>query len=447
MEFYDRSGAAVGGVAETPYLDYTANGAAHGYAAQAMFDGGQMYNSHTGLTDPGLKRPYWDVVQGHGPRMRAFCDVKTGRMRPEKFTVNGRERVRLVPEVERVPVRDLIANGVYDLITNATSLRKEEWIQLDQRVILAARSRLRAWSDLAASASYGGFNGMGKMVLEYETTSDPGEAIVDMNGLTPGRNDLPQYQLEGLPLAITHMDWWMDSRRLAISRNSGMPLDTRMGETSARRVGEQVEKTTIGVNTGVTYGPGVNTPPTGRTVAVYGYTNFPNRLTYSNNTAPTEVGWTASKTLADVLAMRDKLLAGKFYGPYMLYHSNDWDKYMDNDYILTGGNVATQTLRNRLRSIEDIRDVRRLDFLFASAPAAATNAFGPAAYDTLYPFTLLMVQMTSDVARAVNGMDITTVQWETKGGMQLNFKAMCIQVPQIFADFYGNCGICHGTLT
>ena len=58
---------------------------------------------------------------------------------------------------------------------------------------------------------------------------------------------------------------------------------------------------------------------------------------------------------------------------------------------------------------------------------------------------MIMVQMTPDVARAVNGMDITTVQWESVGGMRLNFKVMAIQVPQLRADYDGRCGIVHAT--
>jgi hypothetical protein len=144
-------------------------------------------------------------------------------------------------------------------------------------------------------------------------------------------------------------------------------------------------------------------------------------------------------TLKDVLACLDTLKLNKFFGPFMLYHSNDWDQYMDSDYILTGGNVATKTLRERLRDIEGVEDVRRLDFLMASATAAGD----PANVSTTFPFTLLFVQMTPDVARAVNGLDITTVQWESQGGMRLNFKVLCIQVPQLRCDFYGNCGILH----
>ena len=43
------------------------------------------------------------------------------------------------------------------------------------------------------------------------------------------------------------------------------------------------------------------------------------------------------------------------------------------------------------------------------------------------------------------GADITTVQWESHGGMQINFKVMAIMVPQLRADFTGQTGIVHGS--
>lgn len=390
--------------------------------------------------------------QGHGEFAEALEGVKfdTGLLRPfidddnhKSCVVNtGRTDRKGQAIYEKVRVKDLIDNGINSPVFNATSLRKEEWIRVDQMVLKAARYRLRAWSDLAAANTYGGFNGMGTTILEHETMTDPGEALVDMDGLSMGRNDAPIYQLEGIPLPITHMDFFFSSRRLAASRNKGMPLDMTMGEAAGRRVAEAIEKTTIGTNTGITYG-GSNTAGTyGRTSKVYGYTNFTNRLTKTNLTVP--LGTNPSATIADVLAMRQQLYNNKFFGPFMLYHSNDWDTFMDNDYILTGGNVATQTLRERLRSIEGITDVRRLDFMFATAPTFQNEA---SRYDALNPYTLLLVQMTPDVARAVNGMDITTVQWESQGGMRVNFKVMCIQVPQLRADTYGNCGILHASVS
>lgn len=394
--------------------------------------------------DPGFLRPYLDNNDN------LAVTVNTGRWTRADSTGGERREIK-----EHRLVRDMVNSGMMPPppVTNATALRKEEWTYLDTVVLRAARYRLRAWADLSAANSFGGFNAMGKMVLEHETMSDAGDAIVSMDGLTDGRRDFPKFQLEGLPLPITHSDFSMSSRVLAISRISGTPLDTNLGEMAGRRVAESIEKTTIGNNTGVVYGGNsTQVGGYGRTSKVYGYTNFTSRLTYTHLHAPSGASWVASQTLNDVLAMRDQLKANKFFGPYMLYTSNDWDQYLDNDYILTGGNVATQTLRERLKAIDDIQDVRRLDMLFSVAPdtnAASTSYRGPGGEGvtttSTSPFTLLMIQMTPDVCQAVNGMDLTTVQWEGKGGMELNFKCMAIQVPRLRADIYGSCGICHGT--
>lgn len=394
--------------------------------------------------DPGMRRPYFDSQD------RVCVTVNTGRW--------TREKGARVPVRERKPIRDLILDGIIPPVFNATALRKEEWIELDKQVLEAATYETRAWSDLAQRNPYGGFNGMGKMMLEHETMSDPGEAIVDMDALTEGRTDSPRFQLEGLPLPITHSDFHYDSRRLAISQNSGMPLSTISGMSAGKRIGEMLEATTIGTRTGVTYGGGSSTPTYGRTASVYGYTNFPQRITKTNLTAPT--GTNAATTLSEVLAMRDSLYLRKFKGPFMLYHSNDWDQYMDNDYTLSGGNVTTSTLRSRLKQIDGIADVKRLDMLFGtqlqtnpyytSSTIGTTGQLiyaGPGAdVDvTLKPTRLLMISMSPMTARAVNGMDLVTMQWEEKGGMRLCYKAMTIQVPQLRADFYGNCGILDAT--
>lgn len=380
--------------------DLILNGDAYGAAAERLM---------SSRFDAGLSRPFIDDDGRHCVLMNV------GQKVDNKGNIKPVYKKRLVSE--------MVANGL--VVNGPTSLRKLEWIKLDEVVLKAARERLRAWSDLAAANTFGGFNGMASSILEHETMSDAGTAHVDMDGLTEGRNDAPKFQLEGLPLPITHSDFWISARKLFESRVKGMPINMTMGEMAARRVAESVEDTLIGTQTGLALG---GTPIAyGRAPKVYGYTNFPSRITYTSITTPT--GSNPEATLANVLAMIDLATAKNFYGPFMLYHSNDWDRFMDNDYILTGGNVATQTLRARLKAIPVIQDVRRLDRL-----RSGTN-----------PYTLILVQMTSDVARAVEGMGITTVQWESMGGMRLNFKVMCIQVPQLRADFNGNCGIVHGT--
>ena len=416
----------------------------------------------------------------------AGCQWHPSLSRPMLLnTRNGTERVVLAPngkfirnsktgrqeaQFKAMRIPDLQRRGINSPVFNATALRKEEWIELDRVVLRAARFRLRAWADLATANSFGGFPGMSKMILEHETMSDPGEALVDMDALTEGRTDSPMFQLQGLPLPITHCDFWYDARRLAISRNTGTPLDTTMGEAAGRRVAESVEKVTIGVDTGITYGGNsTQVGGYGRNSSVYGYLNFPPRVTSVTGYSPTGngragTGWVPLDTVKDVLAVLQAMYKQKFYGPFMIYHSNDWDQYLDQDYFLTSTAtntpISTKTLRQRLAAIGSDDDpagtfgnerrilgVRRLDFLAAETHGSGAYSVGgvlypdPAYILTTNPFKFIFVQMTPDVARGVNGMDITTVQWESQGGMRINFKVMAIQVPQLRADFYGNCGI------
>ena len=409
------------------YQDFVLNGKGHGPVGEAI---------HDVHYDVGLYRPFFDgkgrtcVLVNTGQK-ETRKDPKTGEM-----IVNAHGSPVRFPAYEKRLISDLVLNhGMMRLTQNATVLTKEQWISLSSIIRTAYRERLRAWSDLTAAASYGGFDGMSTMVLEYQTMSDPGEAVVDFDGMTEGRADQPLFKLEGLPLPITHSDFWFSERMLAISRKNGTPLNTRMAEAAGRRVAEMIEKTLIGTVTGPQMGTqaaGAAGIAYGRSPKVYGYTNHPARVTKTNLTAPTAVGWKPGTTLDDVLAMIELLKDRNLFGPYMLYHSTDWDQYMDGDYyaLATSGMAApTQTLRQRLRQIEDIKDVRRLDFLKAS-----TN-----------PYTLILVQMTSDVVQAVNGMDITTIQWPSHGGQRINFKVMAIQVPLITPDYSDNTGICHGT--
>lgn len=419
--------------------------------------GDQFNYTYNGQTywDEGARKPYLDKND------RLAVTINTGR-----FTYEKGEKV---PIREHRLVRDLVNNGVISdpMVTNATALRKEEWIELDRTALRAARYEMTLYADInRLSGSFGGFNAMGKLMLEYETMADPGEAIVDFDGLTPGRGDQTKFQLEGFPLALTHADFQIPMRLLTISRNSGTPLDANLSEASARRVGEMVEKTAVGNVTGVTYGGNsTQVGGYGRTSQVYGATNFPARLTKTGY-KPTlngrsGTGWVPNDTILDVLAAIDQLRLNKFRGPWMIYHSNDWDQYLDRDYFITSTAtntpISTRTLRERLCAIQNgdgtdagkkvILGCKRLDMLFGTAPGAGTGNAGAAYYDTLYPYTFLLVQMTPDVVRAINGMDITTVQWQEKGGMQLKFKVMAIQGAMYRADFYQNCGVLHLTFS
>lgn len=362
--------------------------------------------------DPGLSRPYLDE------RGRAWVDVTQGfapmKDRDGQFIMNkdGTLRMKRVVKPQLVADRKRMDLPVVN-VNNAATLTKDQWIRLDAAVLKAARARLRAWMDLRAANTLGGFDAMSVSILEHEIMSEPGEAIVDMEGLTEGRNLQPEFGLQGLPLPITHCDFWMSQRFLQISRNSGTPQDTLRAELAGRAVGERIEKLTIGIDSAFQYGKATEYHLSAS--KVYGYTNHPSRITKTDLTA--SASFVGDTFVNEIIAMRELAYAQNFFGPFMVYVSPAYDAKLDQDYVTgtsaQGLAAPTGTVRDRLRRIDNITDVRRLDYLTGDV--------------------VLMVQMTEDVAQAVNGMEITTLQWESKGGMQRNFKVMAIQVPRIRA--------------
>jgi hypothetical protein len=391
-----------------PQVDYFLDGKAHGDVAGEFAE-----NNY----DPGLHRPFINrsglacVTVNRGKHY----DPNTGKdeVKYETMTLRAARRAGF-----RTPM-------IY--ADNATILRKDEWIMLDEAALRVARPRLRVWSDLAASNTLS-LDGMSIQILEHETMSDAGEAIVDMDGVQEGRTDRPRFQLEGMPLPITYSPFFFTAREIATSRRKGQPLSTLQAEQAARQVADTIEQTTLGTTTGLTFGTAANYS---RGPTVFGYTNHPSRNTV---TLTTPTGSNSQTTLSEVLAMRSTLYGDNMFGPFTIYNGTDWDVYLDDDHVRleTSGMAAPNaTLRDRLRRIEGISDVRRADFL------SPTNTGGT--------FDLLMVSLgNGETARAVIGMPPRLIQWGTKGDQQLNFKYMAIMAPQVRSDFTGQSGINHG---
>lgn len=374
--------------------------------------------------DTGLRRPYVD------DRGRVWVDVTVGRK--PKIGTDGQPVTNagsLIYERVTEPqlVRDRFMRGEPVInVDNASVLRKDQWLMLDNVVLTAARARLRAWADLRAASTFGGFDGMATPILEHEIMTDPGEAIADMDALSEGRNFQPAFALQGLPLPISHSDFFLGERFLAASHSKGQPQDTIRAEVAGRRVSELVERTLIGSVTGVEYGASTEYLATSK---VYGYTNHPDRITKTNLTA--SASFDGEAFYNEVLAMRELAYAQNFFGPFMLYTSVNYDAKLDQIFKTTTGNFPSgNTVRTQVGQIDGITGIRRLDYLTGDV--------------------LLLVQMTGDVVQAVNGLELVTVQWDTKGGMQHNFKVMCIQVPRIRSVYKSGTtttitGIVHGT--
>jgi hypothetical protein len=364
-------------------------------------------------SEPGLMRPFLNDRGQH------CMTIRTGKM-----VYNNATRTYHA-EKKTFLVQDLIRRGYTSPVMNATSLTRDAWIQLDTAVVKATRKRLKAWTDLRSRSRVGGFDAVGKTTYEYQATDDPGEAVKDMDMLTDARRDRPNIILKSVPLPFTHSDFSFSMREIAISRNSRVPLDTTMAEAAGRRVAEMIEKTLIGIETGMTFG----TQTTGYgthtgTSTEYGYTNFPYRVTKTDLHSLSASS--PEQLVEDLIEMRETMYTNGFYGPFMVYMSTGYDRYLDDDYFRTGGTSAVRTLRERVMEIEGIEDIQRLDYLTSG-------------------FQIIMIQMDSETVQAIDGMDITTMMWETKGGLQMNFKVGCVQVPLLKSPYNGVSGIIHGT--
>ena len=302
----------------------------------------------------------------------------------------------------------LLANGcsIGALRTNEV-LRKDEWIQLDNTIIEVARERLIGVADLLkAGLRYDISNGLGTTRLEWETVSDMSPANVDMSGVTPGEEDRVLYGISNLPLPNTHKDFRINIRTLTASRMRGESLDVTQAALSAKLVSESIENSLF--NGGFV---------SGANGTVFGYLTATNR-----NTGTITADWataTGAQIITDVLASITTLVADNMFGPYVIYVPYDAYIAMGDDFKAE----SDKTIMQRVMEVPSISAVR------PSARMPSDSA--------------LFVQMTSDVVDMVVGLQPTTVQWESQGGMQQHFKVMAIMVPRVKNDFALQSGILH----
>jgi uncharacterized linocin/CFP29 family protein len=297
------------------------------------------------------------------------------------------------------------------------TLRDEEWKAFDNQLILGAQDRLRAVADvLGAGLVITITNGLAKTVLEYDTIGDMDDAIVSLDGVTRSENDRLEFERRGLPLPITHKDWYLNLRTLLASRTGGDPLDTTYIRIAGRKIGEANED--MLVNGGKTFAG----------LTVYGYTTHPERQTASFGTNGNwgQAAKTGENILVDVQAMVAKMNAVGRYGPFVIYVGTKGGATaatlkLNEDFKAN----SDKTIRQRILELDEISDIRALDRL------AANN--------------ILMVDLSPDVVQMVSGEPLQTVQWDVHGGFQINFKAFQILVPLVRANADNETGVVHMT--
>jgi len=251
--------------------------------------------------------------------------------------------------------------------------------------------------------------GLGVLIAEYEKVSDMEPAEQSLSGVSEGQEDIPEFSLAGVPVPITHKDFRVNVRHLQASRTRGSSIDVTAAETSGRLVAEALEDMLFN---GSSIRIGTTTLP--------GYRNFADRITGSVSAAWNGTA-TGEQMVADVIAMIGDAEAANFFGPFILYVNTATMTYLREDFKAN----SDKTVFQRMLEIDTLGAIHN------SGKMAAGE--------------VLLVQLTSDVVDLPVGQDISTVEWDTKGGMQMHFKVMAAMAPRMKSDANGNTGIVHYT--
>lgn len=294
------------------------------------------------------------------------------------------------------------------LRTNAV-LRKEEWQQFDQTVVEVARRRLTAVQEFSSRGlTFNLPNALGTTILQWENVTDMEAAQISMSGTTEGQEDRLEYSLASMPIPIVHKDFRVNIRALEASRKLGQPLDTAQAAMAATLVSETLESLVF-LGTSVT-------SQAGATVA--GLLTETNRNTGSV-TANWDTAATGNNMVTDIIAMMNAAQADNMYGPYGL-----WVPFAAYNRMLDDFKASSdKSIMQRLSEIPNLAFIQPSTYVTAGS--------------------VVMHQLTSDVAEIVMGLQPTIVQWESQGGMVTHFKVMAIMVPRVRSTASLQSGVVH----
>lgn len=300
---------------------------------------------------------------------------------------------------------------------NAT-LRKEEWVELEEQLLESARERLRAVDDLRNAGLVHPVGGLGVLVSEWETGSEITDAGITMDGETVTEEDRQEFGLEGTPIPVIQKRFRIGERVLMASRMRGAALDLTTGNEAARAVARTSENmmfygTTIGV-----------TRSREKVYQVYGYTTHPDKASFTISDWSLAQGTTVLSEILQMITVMER--DHRHFGPFVLYIPADFSSKFAEDFKAD----SDKSLRQRV-----LEDPRISDIRVADALKGASNG-GP---------DVVMVELSRGTVDLAVGSDLATTQWSSGSGWTNYFQVFTAWAPRIKADFDGRVGVMHAT--
>lgn len=298
---------------------------------------------------------------------------------------------------------------------NAT-LRKDEWLDLENTILTSARERLVVVDDLRNAGLTYNAGGLGTIISEWESSSEMTDAEITMDGESTANKDRQEFDLHGVPIPVIQAPFSIPERMLLASRQRGAALDTTMGVEAGRAIARTSERM-------VFYGANIGAANSaGQRYTVPGLTTFGGRATYTISDWTDTANVSPEDIFGEVLNMVKKMeTEERHYGPFTLYVPGAYASRFREDFK----EYSDKTLMERVTDEDVISRVRVSDVLETG--------------------NVVLVQMERTVLDLAIASDVTTVQWESGSGWSNHFQSFAAWAPRLKQSYDGFTGIMHGS--
>jgi hypothetical protein len=295
-------------------------------------------------------------------------------------------------------------------VANATegTLLKQEWQQLDAKVIDVARRRLRFVQMLEASGcTINLASGLGVTEYEWQTMVSNGNPRLTMDGLKQGETNKPVFGLDSIPIPMICDNWNLNLRFLETSRRKGMPMDTTLAGSIALSISDYTENMFINGTGNFTVG--------GKTL--YGLFDTPVALTDTYSAPWDDADTTGQQILNDVNKAIKKANDVHHFGPFKLLLPQKYQAKMGDDFKANGD----KTIKQRILELDAISGIEYTEFVTTDKWA--------------------LLELNVENIAVVNGMDIRNFEQQVLGGWSTEHMVAMIKVPLFRADALGQTGL------
>ena len=345
--------------------------------------------------------------------MSAFNWQQYESLHEQVFVENGLNKTCIVDTEGKVIARnssasDAVKNALY---TNATTLRHEDFLMIQEMITEIRRRKLNGIADLQAAGLTFPAE-IGDQIIGTENVSDFSDAEQEQNPANYDNNDTVFDEIY-VPNPITHSTFTIPWRQQGFAYKTSAGL-----KESMRKVMERLERTLFKGNTNIS----VNF--NGSTQTIYGYTTHPDRGTGTisdwSNTANNDV------IVNEVIALVNSMFSnqgGVELDSVVMYFPKNFKGAMDRDYV---SGFPSKTVADRIKDIPEIMDVKYGEEL-----------------DDSEVVLVEMTERTIQLAIASDVVSVPHVKTNPMASQPITTYAAMVQVIKV--DSQGNTGILHAT--